>query len=587
MGTAQRPTGAVRSRLTGVGTTISAVGVRSDLLVRKHGRLVGRALRPDRLPFGPRWVVGLRLGEKPFERELPVPVHLSPRSATTRMRQSFSAIALSLLTASTVLAVAEPIQSSYTSESTCNAGNTAWTVTNTCCCDVGAPSGSQTPSQHFLHGGVQYAPASAGPPTVTITDSRGQPIFVGGALLVMEPSDQVTQKVTGEQGLISPDHVWAGFQSNVLITPPVGTTATVYKITYSWPVPVAVTGATWFSDNGDDINGDTVIDGFNLIPLPPGTPVLDGVNTGEYPDELSVQGIETQFGNSNLGAIDYANGSELNGAYGYIDPEAGTLRLLLSGNLESNFNKLEVFFDYRDGGQNRLRGDNPDVDFNGLNRMGDDGSGNGLTFERGFAADFYLTLTCGGGPFATFANTARLNTNGGGIGGFIGTGGAGSGSVLYGINGVAIAINNSNVDGVGGGTGIADGSGVKTGVEMMIPLITLKGYTGGDIKVTAFINAGGHDFVSNQVLGGLAAGTGNLGEPRNVNFAGLPGAQCFTLVAPSAPCTGDFDGNGAVDGADLAVLLGSWGGGGGDLNGDGVTDGADLATLLGAWGGCP
>jgi hypothetical protein len=503
-----------------------------------------------------------------------------------RAGRSCVAIGASLLIASSLFAAAEPIQSSYTSETSCNAQNTGWTVTNTCCCDVGVPQAGQTPSQHFLHGGVQWAPASAGPPTVTITDARGQPIFVQGALLQMLPSDLVTQKVTGEQGLISPDHVWAGFQSNVLIQPPVGTTATVYKITYTWPVPVAVTGATWFSDNGDDINGDTVIDGFSLIPPPPGTPVLDGVNNGEYP-ELSVQGVQTQFGDSNLGSIDYANGSELDGAYGAIDIEAGTLRLLLSGNLESNFNKLDIFFDYRNGGQNRLRGDNPDVDFNGLNRMGDDGSGNGLTFERGFEADFYLTLTCGGGPFATFAGSARLNTNGGGVGGFIGTGGAGSGAVLYGINGIAIALDNSNVDGVGGGTGIADGSGVKTGVEIMIPLITLQGYTGGDIKVTAFINGGGHDFVSNQVLGGLAAGTGNLGEPRAVNFAALPGTQCFTLAAPSSPCTGDFDGNGTVDGADLAVLLGSWGGGGGDLNGDGTTDGADLATLLGAWGGCP
>jgi len=51
-------------------------------------------------------------------------------------------------------------------------------------------------------------------------------------------------------------------------------------------------------------------------------------------------------------------------------------------------------------------------------------------------------------------------------------------------------------------------------------------------------------------------------------------------------CVGDFDGNGVVDGADLAVLLGAWGGAGGDLDGNGTTDGADLAVLLGAWGSC-
>lgn len=53
---------------------------------------------------------------------------------------------------------------------------------------------------------------------------------------------------------------------------------------------------------------------------------------------------------------------------------------------------------------------------------------------------------------------------------------------------------------------------------------------------------------------------------------------------PPAPGLADLDGNGAVDGADLAVLLGAWGGPGvTDFNCDGTTDAADLAILLGAW----
>lgn len=49
----------------------------------------------------------------------------------------------------------------------------------------------------------------------------------------------------------------------------------------------------------------------------------------------------------------------------------------------------------------------------------------------------------------------------------------------------------------------------------------------------------------------------------------------------------DLTGDGKVDGADLARLLGAWGNtsGGGDLNGDGIVDGQDLALLLGAWTG--
>lgn len=52
---------------------------------------------------------------------------------------------------------------------------------------------------------------------------------------------------------------------------------------------------------------------------------------------------------------------------------------------------------------------------------------------------------------------------------------------------------------------------------------------------------------------------------------------------PGVP--GDYDGNGAVDGADLTVLLGSWGTTNVaiDLDGDLVITGSDLAILLGNW----
>jgi len=55
-------------------------------------------------------------------------------------------------------------------------------------------------------------------------------------------------------------------------------------------------------------------------------------------------------------------------------------------------------------------------------------------------------------------------------------------------------------------------------------------------------------------------------------------------LVPSSPAIpGDFDGNGLVNGADLATLLNAWGTAGGDLNSDGNTDGADLAVLLNNW----
>lgn len=51
-----------------------------------------------------------------------------------------------------------------------------------------------------------------------------------------------------------------------------------------------------------------------------------------------------------------------------------------------------------------------------------------------------------------------------------------------------------------------------------------------------------------------------------------------------APIPGDLDGDGLVGGADLSILIQSWGGGGAsDLNGDGVVDGNDLTILLVLW----
>lgn len=60
----------------------------------------------------------------------------------------------------------------------------------------------------------------------------------------------------------------------------------------------------------------------------------------------------------------------------------------------------------------------------------------------------------------------------------------------------------------------------------------------------------------------------------------------FTI---SPTCVGDLNGSGTVDGADLSILLSSWGDCGScpaDLNGDCVVDGADVSILLASWGPC-
>jgi hypothetical protein len=65
--------------------------------------------------------------------------------------------------------------------------------------------------------------------------------------------------------------------------------------------------------------------------------------------------------------------------------------------------------------------------------------------------------------------------------------------------------------------------------------------------------------------------------------------EAIVIVQGAAECRADLTGDGEVNGADLAFVLGSWGTNDSpaDFNGDGDVDGADLAVVLGAWGACP
>jgi len=255
---------------------------------------------------------------------------------------------------------------------------------------------------------------------------------------------------------------------------------------------------------------------------------LDGTLDGAYGSPLSVQTTQTGFGDSNNGAIDNANGSELDAAYGYVS--GGTLYLFLAGNVESNFNKLDIFFDTVSGGQNVLRADNNGVDYNGLNNMA------GLTFDPSFSADYYVGVTNGGGPVTIYANYAVLPTGGSGAGDYLGSSIPGSNGVLSGgtDHGIQVTLNNSNTAGVGNGCGAQSGAGVATGVELAIPLAAI-GSPSGCFNVVAFINSGDHTYLSNQVLGALPVGTCNLGAASAVNFGSFAGNQFFQVCQGATP----------------------------------------------------
>ncbi|MFO0873626.1 MAG: hypothetical protein U0575_06595 [Phycisphaerales bacterium] len=75
-----------------------------------------------------------------------------------------------------------------------------------------------------------------------------------------------------------------------------------------------------------------------------------------------------------------------------------------------------------------------------------------------------------------------------------------------------------------------------------------------------------------------------LAADRRVRLEILPAPECPADLAPPGGAP-----DGMVNGADLGILLSSWGpcpGCAADINGDGVVDGSDLGLLLAAWGAC-
>ena len=308
---------------------------------------------------------------------------------------------------------------------------------------------------------------------------------------------------------------------------------------------------TGSNPNNPDSDGDTENDGqevdqgsnpndanSNSVTL--GIVVINGIKDAIYGPALAVQTVQTQFGDANPGG-----GSELNAAYARI--KDGKLYLMLTGNLQDNFNKLEVFIDSASGGQNVISnsvtegGDNPDIDGNAFTRLA------GLTFDAGFTADYQLIIRRGGDKFDLDIVKLGPGGNATSYQSIFGSLGEGSGTTGTGVNAtpIKVAFNNSNTAGVTGGDQAADpvaAAAVTTGVELCIALADLGSPT-GSLKIAAMINSDSHTYMSNQVLGGLTAPQGNLGGDgtgtftgtvSGVNYANLAGDQFFTVTVPVA-----------------------------------------------------
>jgi hypothetical protein len=299
-----------------------------------------------------------------------------------------------------------------------------------------------------------------------------------------------------------------------------------------------------------------------LVALPAwAAPLVDGTRDAEYGAAVAVQTVETGFGDSVGGPTASASGGELDAAYARIS--GGRLYLLLTGNHEANFNKMDIFLDSKPGGENVLSG-TPDYDFDPGGGNWISGNMGGMTFDTGFEADYHIFTRWGGGgtPGAyevdivdrAGGGSALVNGNFGaasvGVGtqmqsGSVAVGSGGNNTTAYLTQPLHFAIDNTNGLGVSGGTGAADqtaAAAVLTGIELSVALADIGSPGPGDlICIAAMYNNGDHNYLSNQTLGGLPAGTANLGGDGSGGFTGtlsgidfnnFGGNQYFCVVVP-------------------------------------------------------
>jgi hypothetical protein len=275
---------------------------------------------------------------------------------------------------------------------------------------------------------------------------------------------------------------------------------------------------------------------------------IDGTLDGSYALD-AIQTIETGFGD---------NQNELDAAYSYF--ANGKLYVMVTGNLQQSFNKLEIFFDTQSGIGENIMSSTPTYDFFGQSQnLG------GMQFDPAFTANYHMYAR-GGNPGdgsgdifdVDFVDrdggtSVSLNSNGARAVFDIGTQTAsgvinqGDFSTFGNSAGDAIAksiefgFNNTNVAGIGGATGNpADqtaAQAVTTGFEFSIALSDL-GLDPNDpntIRIAMMLNNNEHNFLSNQTLGGLPVGFGNLAAPSTVNFANFNGDQYYSITLHTIP----------------------------------------------------
>lgn len=258
--------------------------------------------------------------------------------------------------------------------------------------------------------------------------------------------------------------------------------------------------------------------------------IMDGTRDALYGDAVATQTVNTAWGD---------NADELDAAYAYV--QKNRLFLMIAGNLNVNWNKYEIFIDATDA-----------VTSNVLDAPSNDGADfmDGMTFDAGFSPDYYLNVRRGNGYLFNL-DMAQLGTSNvsehnnvfyNSMEGFANTG-TGNANALP----IGIAYDNSNTNGLVWGTNavnVADVLAVTNGLELSIALSDIG--NPGLVRIAVILNGANHDWISNQILGGLMPDQGALGRDglggdgggaltndlSAIDFNNFAGDQFFTVKLP-------------------------------------------------------
>lgn len=264
---------------------------------------------------------------------------------------------------------------------------------------------------------------------------------------------------------------------------------------------------------------------------------IDGQLDAAYGDPLSVQTTQTNFGDSQLGLVTHAGGSEWDAGYGVIDD--GVLYLFLAGNLGGYYlgsemhpaHRVYLFLDSTPGGENPVRADAPQGWFGLPAALA------GMTFDTDFVPDYFFEGWIYNLEYVLHLDYAEMPTDGGGAAYLVGYATPGGpGTLTGGTNpyGILAACDNSNTAGVTAGCDAGSGAGVTRGLELAIPLAAIGNPT-ACVKVLAF-GYSEDQGVMNQVLGPVPPGVCALGKDfAAIDFRNLAGDQFFTICPDATP----------------------------------------------------